>query len=38
VLAAAERLAGRGIGDPLVQEVATAVVDLLEAKCGAQAP
>jgi hypothetical protein len=38
LLAASERLAARGIGDPLVQEVAEALAGLLQAKCGAQAP
>ena len=33
LLAAAERLAAGGIGDPLIQEVAGAVVDLLDEKC-----
>src|SRR5688572_2758538 len=35
LLTAAERLASRGIGDPLIQEVAGAVVELLEGKCSA---
>jgi hypothetical protein len=33
LLAAAERVAARGIGDPLIQEVAGAVADLLAEKC-----
>lgn len=37
LLAAAERLATRGIGDPMIQEMAGAIVDLLDAKCGAAA-
>jgi len=33
LLAAAERIAAGGIGDPLIQEVVGAVVDLLDDKC-----
>jgi hypothetical protein len=33
LLAAAEQLAARRIGDPLIQEVAGAVVDLLDERC-----
>jgi hypothetical protein len=37
LLAAAERLAARRVGDPMVGELRSAVVELLEAKCGAAA-
>jgi hypothetical protein len=34
LLAAAERIAAGGIGDPLIQEVVGAVLNLLAEKCG----